>query len=78
MTQLINAVYQHGVFKPLARVKLHENQKVRISVTDEDPPRSDKKWNALLKTVHRRNRKFSSKEIESDITAAIREVRAKK
>lgn len=78
MTQLINAVYQHGVFKPLAHVKLHENQKVRISVTDEDPARSDKKWNALLKTVHRRSRKFSSKEIESDITAAIREVRAKK
>ncbi len=78
MTRIITAVYSKGVFKPLAHVKLHENQKVRISVTDENPDRSDKKWNALLKTVHRRNQKFPSKEIEADITAAIREVRAKK
>lgn len=78
MTKIITAVYAKGVFKPLAHVKLQENQKVRISVTDEDPDRSDKKWSALLKTVHRRNRKFSSKEVEADITAAIKEVRAKK
>lgn len=77
MTQIITAVYKRGVFKPLAHVKLHENQTVRISVVDEDPVRGDKRLDALLKTVHRRAKKFSSKKIEADVTAAMKEVRAK-
>ena len=77
MTRIIPAVFTKGVFKPLSRVKLAENQKVRISVTDDDLARSDKKWNALLKATHKRARKYSSKEIEADVTAALREVRSK-
>lgn len=33
----IEAIYQHGVFKPLADVALSENQRVRLSIQPLDP-----------------------------------------
>jgi predicted DNA-binding antitoxin AbrB/MazE fold protein len=33
----IEAIYQHGVFKPLTDVGLPENQRVRLSIQPLDP-----------------------------------------
>ena len=37
MTQTVEAVYQNCVFKPLGRVGLSENQRVRLSVQPIEP-----------------------------------------
>jgi len=34
MTQLIQAVYEHGVFRPLQPVQLPENERVVLTVSD--------------------------------------------
>lgn len=75
MTQLINAVYQHGILKPLTPLRLSEKEKVCLMVT----PIAEwkKELGALLRSVHKRTSKFSSKEVESDITKAMRSVRQK-
>ncbi|MBI4676861.1 MAG: antitoxin family protein [Elusimicrobia bacterium] len=75
MTQLINAVYQHGILKPLDPLRLSEKEKVYLMVT----PMAEwkKELGAVLRNVHKRTSRFSSREVESDITRALRSVRQK-
>lgn len=35
MSQIIEAVYEHGVFKPLVKVKLKEHEKINITIEKE-------------------------------------------
>jgi predicted DNA-binding antitoxin AbrB/MazE fold protein len=37
MKQQIEAIYENGVFRPLAPVAFGEAQRVRITITDADP-----------------------------------------
>lgn len=76
MSNVIRAVYENGVLKPLGRVRLSERQVCVVSIYPEDQWRAD--FDALLKRTHKRTRRFSSREIEADITAARSEVRAKR
>lgn len=75
MTQLVNAIYEHGVLRPTKPLHLSEKEKVRVMVTPILLWR--KEIDALLRRVHRRNAKFSAKEVEADITRAFRSVRQK-
>ena len=36
MPKTVEAVYEEGVFRPLEKVKLHEHQKVELSIYTED------------------------------------------
>ena len=44
---MVEAVYQHGVFKPLGEVTLAENQRVRLHVE----PNATSDWQAWLEQV---------------------------
>lgn len=75
MTQLINAIYEHGVLRPLKPLHLSEKEKVCVMVTPIVFWR--KELESLLRRVHKRTAKFSAKEIEADVTRAIHAVRRK-
>ncbi|HCJ67108.1 MAG TPA: hypothetical protein DHV62_07240 [Elusimicrobia bacterium] len=76
MTTLVKAVYENGVLKPLKHLPLKEQEKVSLLVTPLGEWR--KELEHLLRSVHSRTHKFSSKEIERDISLASREVRKNK
>lgn len=73
MTQTIQAVYEHGVLKPLQHLRLKEHERVNVQVI------SITKWRKalekLLARVQSQAAKFSAEEIEQDITLAVEEVR---
>lgn len=64
MAQIIQAIYEHGVFKPMESVNLKEYEKVNLIVNPYDKWRRD--FQNLLDHVHKKTSKYSSEEIESD------------
>tara|TARA_Y100000294_G_scaffold176787_1_gene200212 strand:+ start:1634 stop:1930 length:297 start_codon:yes stop_codon:yes gene_type:complete len=72
MQKTINAVYENGVFKPLEPISLNENEKVKLDINLDERLRRQLK--ELTENVYKRTDKYSSKEIESNITEAFKEV----
>lgn len=72
MSKVINAIYEDKVFKPLQRVDLPEHEKVEIVIRTEFEWKNS--FEGLLKRIHSRTRKYSSEEMEADITHAREEV----
>jgi len=73
LPKTIEAIYENGVFKPLKKIRLKDKQQVQIQIL------SDKDWqrrfDRALKAVRSKTAMFSTKEIETDIKDAIKEVR---
>ena len=76
MSEVIEAVYENGVFKPLEKVKIKEHEKVTIKVIPD--AEWQKRFDRIIKKIHKKTAKFSHEEIEADIAEAIKEVRAAK
>jgi hypothetical protein len=41
MTQIIQAIFENGVFKPLEQLHLNDHAQVRLTVESVDPPNSN-------------------------------------
>lgn len=76
MSHVVNAVYENGVFKPLERVSFKEHEKVEIKVLSIDD--WQKRFDRIIKKIHKKTSRFSPEEIEADIAVAIKEVREAK
>ena len=76
MAEVINAVFENGVFKPLEKIELKDHEKVTIKILSLDEWRS--RFNRVIEKVHKRANQYTSEEIETDISQAIKEVREKK
>lgn len=80
MAKTINAIYENGVFKPLEPISLKEHERVTLDINLEEQLRNQLK--DLTERIYKRTDKYSTKEIEVNITEAFREVqetyRAKK
>jgi len=80
MAKTINAIYENGVFKPLEPISLKEHERVTLDINLEECLR--KQLKKLTEKLYKRSDKYSSKEIEANITEAFREIqetyRAKK
>lgn len=76
MSKVIDAVYENGVFKPLEKVDVKENEKVEIKVISLDDWQL--RFSRIINKIQKKASQFSSEEIESDIAEAIKEVRAAK
>ena len=76
MSQIITAIYEDGVFKPLEEVKVKEHEKVEIKILYRDE--WQRRFNRIIEKIHKKNAQYSPEEIETDIAEAIKEVRAKK
>ena len=76
MAKVIDAVFENGVFKPLNDIKIKEHEKVEIKIVSLDE--WQKRFNRIIKKLHKKAAQYSSEEIESDISHAIKEVRKEK
>ena len=80
MPQTINAIYENGVFKPLDPISLKEHERVTLDINLDERLRNQ--FKKLTESIYKRTDRYSSEEIEANITEAFREVqetyRAKK
>lgn len=76
MSQIINTIFENGVFKPLEEINIKEHEKVQIKIVSHDEWQN--RFNSLINRIHKKAVRFAPEEIESDIKEAIKEVRAKK
>ena len=80
MPKTINAIYENGVFKPLEPVSLKEHEKVKLDINLDERLRNQ--FKKLTESIYKRTDRYSSEEMEANITEAVREVqetyRAKK
>lgn len=73
INNVVTAIYESGVLKPLQDIHLKEHQKVRIVV--EPDLTWQRELRNLLKEIHQRTTKYSTAEIEKDITLASRRIK---
>ncbi len=76
MTEVINAIFENGVFKPLEKIEMRERKKVTIKIISMDKWQS--KFNHVIEKIHKRANQYTPEEIETDISQAIKEVREEK
>ncbi len=76
MSKIIDAVYENGVFKPLEKVDVKENEKVEIKVISLDDWQL--RFSRIINKIQKKAAQFSAEEIETDIAEAIKEVREAK
>jgi len=76
MVEVINAVFEDGVFKPLDKIEMKEHEKVAIKVFSLDQWQT--RFNRIIEKIHQRANQYTSEEIETDISQAIKEVREEK
>ena len=76
MPEIINAVFENGVFKPLQKIQVKEHQKVTLKIIPHDD--WEKRFIKIIKKIHHKTAPYSPEEIESDISQAIQEVRKEK
>ena len=73
MSQIIDAIYEDGVFKPSQHVDVKEHEKVSIKVVPIDEWQD--RFNRIIKKLHDRSVHYAPEEIENDISHAVKEVR---
>ncbi len=76
MSDLIDAIFENGVFRPLQNVKIKEHEKVAIKIVPLDE--WQKRFNSIIEKIHKQAVLYTSEEIEADISTAIRETRKEK
>ena len=76
MSQLITAIFENGVFKPLQNIEVKEHEKVTIKVIPLDD--WQKRFDRIMEKIQKKAALYSPAEIESDIIQAIAEVREEK
>ncbi|MDI6727020.1 MAG: antitoxin family protein [Smithellaceae bacterium] len=75
MPQLITAIFENGVFKPMENVEVREHEKVTIKVVSMDD--WHQRFDRIIQKIHQKTALYSPAEIESDIVGAVEEARKK-
>lgn len=76
MAEVINAVFENGVFKPLEKIEIKEHEKVTIKILSLDQWQT--RFNRIIEKIHKRSNPYTPEEIETDISQAIKEAREEK
>jgi len=76
MAEVIKAVFENGVFKPLEKIEMKEHEKVTIKILSLDQWQS--RFNRVIEKVHKKANQYTPEEIEADVAQAIKEVREEK
>lgn len=76
MSQIINAVFENGVFKPDQKVNVREHEKVAIKIVPLDD--WQERFNHIIERIHKKAVQYSAAEIEADIALAVKETREDK
>ncbi len=73
MSQVVDAVYENGVFKPLQDVKMKDHERVQVKIISLDDWQL--RFDRIIGKIQQKAINYSSDEIEADIADAVREVR---
>lgn len=73
MIQVINAIFEQGVFKPIYPIQMKEHERVTIKIVSQDD--WQERFNRIIEKIHINTGSYNSEEIEDDISQAINEVR---
>jgi len=73
MSQVIEAIFENGVFKPTKKIRLKNKQQVKIQILSDDD--WQKRFDKIIKSIRNKTANFSPDEIEADIEETIKEVR---
>ena len=76
MAEVINAIFENGVFKPLEKIEMKEHEKVTIKILSVDQWQS--RFDRVIEKIHKRANQYTPEEIEADVAQAIKEVREEK
>jgi len=76
MSQVIDAIFEDGVFKPLQDVDIKEHERVEIKILPRDE--WQKRFNRIIEKIRKKAIQYTPEEIEADIAQAIKEVREEK
>jgi predicted DNA-binding antitoxin AbrB/MazE fold protein len=76
MTEIINAIFENGVFKPLEKVEMKDHEKVIIKIHSLDQWQS--RFDRVIEKIHKKAQQYTPEEIATDIYQAIKEVREEK
>ena len=76
MAQVINAIFENGVFKPLEKIRIKEHEKVTIKIFSTDQWQS--RFSCKIEKIHKKANHYSPEEIEEDISQAIKDIREEK
>jgi len=76
MSQVIEAVFENGVFRPLRPVEMTEREVVAIKIISSGEWQS--KFSNAISRIHKNTARHRSEEIEADILSAAKEVRKEK
>lgn len=76
MSQTINAVFEHGMFRPMQQVNLKESAKVAIRIVPLDD--WQQRFDSIIRRIHAQASRYSSQEIEDDILQAVSEAKVEK
>ena len=73
MSQVITAIFENGVFKPMQNVEVKEHEEVTIKVVSVNDWQI--RFDRITERIHKKTALYSPMEIESDIVQAVKEVR---
>ena len=76
MSKIIDAIFEDGVFKPIQTVEVKEHEKVSLKIISVDEWQA--RFNRIIEKIQKKSVRYSSQEIESDISQAITEIREDK
>ena len=76
MSQLVEAIFENGVFKPLQHIPMKEHQKVEIRIISVED--CSHRFKRIIDKIHLQSSKYSADQIEEDISLAFKDVRAEK
>jgi predicted DNA-binding antitoxin AbrB/MazE fold protein len=76
MAEVIDAIFENGVFKPLEKIEMKEHEKVTIKILSLDQWQS--RFDRIIEKVHKKAKQYTPQEIETDISQAIKEIRESK
>lgn len=76
MPKSIEAIYENGVFKPIQKIDMKEHERVEIKILSKDE--WHRRFNSLIKKIHKKTAQYTTKEIKVDITQAMSDVRKEK
>jgi len=76
MSQVIEAVFENGVFRPLQPVEITDREVVSIKILSSGEWQS--RFARIIEKIHKNTTQYRAEEIEADILSAVKEVRNRK
>jgi len=76
MSQIINAIFENGVFRPSQSVSIKEHEHVTIKIVPLDD--WQERFNKIIVKIHAMATQYTPDEIQADIDDAIKEVRKRR